>query len=79
MTVWEKKAWLIFLIMYNPSAVSKGRTVLVALPGGMPFDGGVPVIWNNQVIGAVGVSCVTATQDGMIAQAGADALEKIVK
>jgi uncharacterized protein GlcG (DUF336 family) len=60
-------------------AVAKGRTVLVSLPGGMPFEGGVPIIVGNQVIGAVGVSGVTAQQDGMIAQAGVDALPKILR
>ncbi len=60
-------------------AVAKGRTVLVSLPGGMPFEGGVPITVGNQVIGAVGVSGVTAQQDGMIAQAGVDALPRILK
>jgi len=60
-------------------AVAKGRTVLVSLPGGMPFEGGVPITIDKQVIGAVGVSGVTAQQDGMIAQAGIDALPKILK
>ena len=56
-------------------AVAKGRTVLVSLPGGMPFEGGVPITAGNQVIGAVGVSGVTAQQDGMIAHAtGLEAL-----
>ena len=56
-------------------AVAKGRTVLVSLPGGMPFEGGVPITVGNQVIGAVGVSGVTAQQDGMIAHAtGLEAL-----
>jgi glc operon protein GlcG len=59
-------------------AVAKGRTVLVSLPGGMPFEGGVPITVGNQVIGAIGVSGVTAQQDGMIAQAGVDALPKII-
>jgi len=58
--------------------VAKGRTALVALPGGMPFEGGVPITADNQVIGAVGVSGATAQQDGMIAQAGVDALPKIL-
>jgi len=58
-------------------AVAKGRTVLVALPGGMPFEGGVPITVGKEVIGAVGVSGATAQQDGMIAQAGVDALAKI--
>ena len=60
-------------------AVAEGRTVLVALPGGMPFEGGVPISVDGQVIGAVGISGVTAQQDGMIAQAGVDALPKILQ
>jgi len=59
-------------------AVAEGRTVLLGLPGGMPFEGGVPITVENQVIGAIGVSGVTAQQDGMIAQAGVDALPKII-
>ena len=59
-------------------AVADGRTALVALPGGMPFEGGVPIKVEDQVIGAVGISGVTAQQDGMIAQAGVDALPKIL-
>jgi len=60
-------------------AVAEGRTVLVSLPGGMPFEGGVPISVDDQVIGAVGVSGVTAQQDGMIAQAGVDALSAILQ
>ena len=45
----------------------------------MPFEGGVPISVDDQVIGAVGVSGVTAQQDGMIAQAGVDALPKILQ
>lgn len=59
-------------------AVAEGRTVLLGLPGGMPFEGGVPITAEGQVIGAVGVSGVTAQQDGMIAQAGVDAMPKIL-
>ncbi len=59
-------------------AVADGRTALLGLPGGMPFEGGVPITVEGQVIGAVGVSGVTAQQDGMIAQAGVDALPKIL-
>ena len=59
-------------------AVAEGRIVLVSLPGGMPFEGGVPISVGNQVIGAVGISGVTAQQDGMIATAGVDALPKIL-
>lgn len=59
-------------------AIAEGRTALLGLPGGMPFEGGVPIAVKGQVVGAVGVSGVTAQQDGMIAQAGIDALPKIL-
>jgi len=59
-------------------AVAQGRTVLVSLPGGMPFEGGVPIAVDGQIIGAVGISGATAQQDGMVAQAGVDALAKIL-
>jgi len=55
-----------------------GRIALVALPGAIPLEGGVPITWDDQILGAVGVSGVTAQQDGLIAQAGADALKGIL-
>lgn len=58
--------------------VAGGRNALLALPGAVPLEGGVPLVVDGQMIGAIGVSGVTAQQDGMIAQAGADALAKIV-
>ena len=60
-------------------AVEGGRNALIALPGSMPFDGGVPIVAGEQVVGAIGVSGVTGEQDGMIANAGAKSLERILK
>lgn len=57
--------------------VASGRNVLVALPGAVPFEGGLPLSVDGQVIGAIGISGVTAPQDGAIAQAGVDALPRI--
>jgi uncharacterized protein GlcG (DUF336 family) len=58
--------------------VAGGRNVLLALPGAVPFEGGLPLAAEGQMVGAIGVSGVTAQQDGMIAQAGVDALAGIV-
>ena len=41
-------------------------------------EGGLPIIVNDKVIGVIGVSGVTAQQDGQIAKAGVDALPKIL-
>jgi len=56
-----------------------GRTALVALPGAMPFEGGLPITWQGELIGSIGVSGVTAQQDGMIAKAGTMALPNILR
>ena len=58
--------------------VTGGRTVLVALPGAVPLEGGLPLSVDGEMIGAIGVRGVTAQQDGMIAQAGVDALPSIL-
>jgi glc operon protein GlcG len=55
-------------------AVAGGRNAILALPGALPLEGGVPLSAGGQIIGAIGVSGVTAQQDGQIAKAGADAL-----
>ena len=58
--------------------IAGGRTALVTLPGAVPLEGGIPLSLDGEMIGAIGVSGVTSQQDGMIAQAGADALAAIV-
>ena len=59
-------------------ALMGGRTVILSLPGATPIEGGVPITVDEKVIGAIGVSGVTAAQDGQIAKAGVDALPKIL-
>jgi uncharacterized protein GlcG (DUF336 family) len=59
--------------------VAGGRNALLGLPGAVPLEGGLPLVIDGEMIGAIGVSGVTAQQDGMIAQAGADSLGAIVK
>lgn len=55
-------------------AIAGGRTALLALEGALPLEGGLPLMAGTQLIGAIGVSGVTAQQDGVIAKAGADLL-----
>lgn len=55
-------------------AVAGGRNVILNLPHSMPIEGGLPLVVDGKVIGGIGVSGVTAAQDGQVAKAGADAL-----
>jgi glc operon protein GlcG len=45
----------------------------LALRGAAPFEGGVPIVTDGKIVGAVGVSGGTSQQDGQVAKAGADA------
>ncbi|SRR5713226_803549 len=48
---------------------------ILRLPGASPLEGGLPIMADGKVIGAVGVSGVLATQDAQIGRAGIDALK----
>jgi len=55
--------------------INKGRTAMTALPDFTPLQGGVPIVVDGQIIGAVGVSgAASAQQDEELAIAGANAL-----
>ena len=56
-------------------AVAGGRNAVLGL-GVMPIEGGVPIMMDGKIVGAVGVSGVTAAQDAQVARAGADAVGK---
>ena len=51
-----------------------GRTALLPIEGFMPLEGGIPLVVEGKVIGAIGVSGVTGAQDAQCAKAGAAAL-----
>ena len=59
-------------------AVAGGRNVVLRLPG-LPIEGGIPIMADGKVIGAVGVSGGTSPQDAQVAQAGITAVEGILK
>ena len=52
---------------------------LLRLTGAIPIDGGVPIIVDGKLIGAVGVSGGSGDQDGQVAKAGAGGSAGIVK
>ena len=59
-------------------ALAGGRTAILRLPGAIPVEGGVPLLADGKVVGAIGCSGGTSPQDGVVAKAGADALVKIL-
>jgi glc operon protein GlcG len=53
--------------------VREGRVAALALPGVTPLQGGVPITYQDKVIGAIGVSGNTPQEDEDIAKVGAAA------
>jgi uncharacterized protein GlcG (DUF336 family) len=51
-------------------AVVAGRNVVMTLPGATPIEGGLPIVVDGELVGAIGVSGGTSSQDGMVAAAG---------
>jgi glc operon protein GlcG len=63
--------------VFQDAIASGGANLrLLGLPGAIPLEGGLPLVVNGQIIGAIGVSGVMSEQDAQIAQAGVDSLKK---
>jgi glc operon protein GlcG len=54
--------------------VNGGRYAFLSAPLLTSLEGGVPIVFDGQVIGAVGVSGVKAGEDAQVARAGAQCL-----
>jgi uncharacterized protein GlcG (DUF336 family) len=54
--------------------VAGGKTNYLKLPGTIPIEGGLPLLVDGKIVGAIGVSGASSAQDGVCAKAGVDAL-----
>lgn len=57
------------------STLTAGRLPILGIDGITPVEGGVPIIVNGEVVGAVGVSGATSGQDAQVARAGVAAVK----
>jgi glc operon protein GlcG len=48
---------------------------VLGLEGAVPVEGGVPILADGKIVGAIGVSGANSDQDGQCAQAGASAIK----
>jgi glc operon protein GlcG len=53
--------------------IKDGRAAILKMPV-LPVQGGIPVVYQGECVGGIGVSGVQSHEDEQIAQAGADAL-----
>ncbi|MGP0072082.1 MAG: GlcG/HbpS family heme-binding protein [Bryobacteraceae bacterium] len=55
--------------------VTKERAATMMFPGRLPVQGGVPILYQGECVGAVGVSGAQSAEDEQIASAGLAALK----
>ena len=51
-----------------------GKVNYTKLPGATPIEGGLPIVVDGKIVGAIGISGASSAQDGVCAKAGVDAL-----
>jgi glc operon protein GlcG len=72
----QEKARTAFLFKRTTKSIEEavvgGRAVMLTLPGATPIEGGLPLLHEGRIVGAIGVSGVQSSQDAQIAQAGVD-------
>lgn len=56
-------------------AAGGAGTKILSLPGAIPIEGGLPIIVDGKIVGAIGVSGVKSTEDAVIATAGLAAVK----
>jgi glc operon protein GlcG len=60
-------------------AVASGRPGFLSLPNAVALEGGIPIVIDGKIVGAIGVSGATSQQDGVCAQAGVNAVSPQAK
>ncbi len=55
-------------------AINGGRIAMAAVENNTPLQGAVPILYQGEIVGAIGVSGVLPAQDEQIASAGASVL-----
>jgi glc operon protein GlcG len=54
---------------FEDSVMVDKRNVVLSLPNAIAIEGGLPLILDGQIIGAIGVSGAKASEDGIVAKA----------
>ena len=57
-------------------ALAGGRQAILGIPGATPVEGGIPLVIDGKIVGAVGVSGAKSSEDAQCSQAGVDSLGK---
>jgi len=56
--------------------IATGNAGILAVEGAIPVEGGIPLVIDGHIVGAIGVSGDTSEHDGQCAQMGVDSLKQ---
>ena len=77
-TVAQEKARTAVLFKRPSAAMEKviadGRLAMLSMPLATSLEGGLPILHQGHLVGAIGVSGAQSSQDGIVAKAGLEAL-----
>ncbi len=62
---------------YHEDFLKEGQLRVLALPNTLSIEGGMQLMYEGKLIGAIGVSGVAAVDDGKIARSGAEFLSTL--
>lgn len=62
-------------VWYDAVAAGGAGLRVLGLEGAVPIEGGLPLVVDGKLVGAIGLSGGTGAQDGQCAQAGADSVK----
>jgi uncharacterized protein GlcG (DUF336 family) len=65
---------------FHEELLAEGSKNIMALslPDCMPIEGGIKLMYEGNVVGAIGVSGLASDNDGRVAQKGCEAFEKLM-
>lgn len=63
---------------FEDRVIRDGRINLLSLPGVVAVEGGLPLVVDGRVVGAIGVSGGTGVEDGQVAAAAAETLPDLL-
>ncbi len=62
-------------VWYDAVAAGGAGLRVLGLEGAVPIEGGLPLVVDGKLVGAIGLSGGSGAQDGQCAQAGADSVK----
>ena len=54
--------------------IADGRIAMTTMPNTVMVEGGLPIVYKDVFVGAIGISGLQSSQDSIVAKAGLDAL-----